>query len=132
MTYSLPNPSPDVRAITQERTSPSRALGPGRPVALDRSVGGVPAIGSTTVSTPSDARTGGYISWMRLVSWNVNGIRAVGNKGLFSPFVDELEPDVICLQETKAQQSQSVIELPAYEEHWNSAEKKGYSGTAIF
>ena len=69
---------------------------------------------------------------MRLVSWNVNGIRAVCNKGLFSPFVDELEPDVICLQETKAQQSQSVIELPDYEEHWNSAEKKGYSGTAIF
>jgi exodeoxyribonuclease-3 len=69
---------------------------------------------------------------MRLVSWNVNGIRAVCNKGLFSPFVDELAPDVICLQETKAQQSQSVIELPDYEEHWNSAEKKGYSGTAIF
>jgi len=56
----------------------------------------------------------------------------VHNKGLFTPFVDELSPDVICLQETKAQQSQSVIELPDYEEHWNSAEKKGYSGTAIF
>jgi exodeoxyribonuclease-3 len=69
---------------------------------------------------------------MKLVSWNVNGIRAVCNKGLFVPFIDELEPDIICLQETKAQQAQSVIELPAYEEHWNSAEKKGYSGTAIF
>lgn len=69
---------------------------------------------------------------MRLVSWNVNGIRAVARKGLFDPFVQSLEPDVICLQETKAQQSQSDVELAGYEEHWNSAEKKGYSGTAIF
>jgi exodeoxyribonuclease-3 len=69
---------------------------------------------------------------MRLVSWNVNGIRAVSNKGLFVPFVDELEPDVICLQETKAQPHQIEVQLPGYEEHWNSAEKKGYSGTAIF
>lgn len=69
---------------------------------------------------------------MRLVSWNVNGIRAVSNKGLLIPFVDELEPDVICLQETKAQQHQIEVQLPGYEEHWNSAEKKGYSGTAIF
>jgi exodeoxyribonuclease III len=69
---------------------------------------------------------------MRLVSWNVNGIRAVSRKGLFSPFVNELDPDVICLQETKALQAQSDVELPGYEEHWNSAEKKGYSGTAIF
>ena len=69
---------------------------------------------------------------MRIVSWNVNGIRAVERKQLFKPFVDELEPDIICLQETKAQQSQSSIELPGYMEYWNSAEKKGYSGTAIF
>ncbi len=69
---------------------------------------------------------------MRLVSWNVNGIRAVVRKELFAPFVEELQPDVICLQETKAQQSQAVIDLTGYEEHWNSAEKKGYSGTAIF
>lgn len=69
---------------------------------------------------------------MRLVSWNVNGIRAVSKKGLFTPFVEELDPDIICLQETKAQQSQSDVELPGFEEHWNSAEKKGYSGTAIF
>lgn len=69
---------------------------------------------------------------MRLVSWNVNGIRAVSKKGLFTPFVEELEPDVICLQETKAQQSQSDLQLPDYNEHWNSAEKKGYSGTANF
>jgi exodeoxyribonuclease III len=69
---------------------------------------------------------------MRLVSWNVNGIRAVTRKELFTPFLSELKPDVVCLQETKAQQSQSDLDLPDYEEHWNSAEKKGYSGTAIF
>jgi exodeoxyribonuclease-3 len=68
---------------------------------------------------------------MRLVSWNVNGIRAVSRKGLFDPFVSALEPDVICLQETKAQQGQSVHELSGFTEFWNSAEKKGYSGTAI-
>src|SRR5665213_1006514 len=73
-----------------------------------------------------------YIFYVRLVSWNVNGIRAVSKKGLFTPFVEELEPDVICLQETKAQQSQSDLQLPDYNEHWNSAEKKGYSGTANF
>lgn len=69
---------------------------------------------------------------MRLVSWNVNGIRAVSRKGLFEPFVRQLDPDVICLQETKAHQSQSDVDLPEYQEFWNSAEKKGYSGTAIF
>jgi exodeoxyribonuclease III len=69
---------------------------------------------------------------MRLVSWNVNGVRAVTRKGVFLPFVSELNPDAICLQETKAQQSQSEVDLPGYEEHWNSAVKKGYSGTAIF
>jgi exodeoxyribonuclease-3 len=69
---------------------------------------------------------------MRLVSWNVNGIRAVVRKELFVPFVDALQPDVICLQETKAQEGQAVLDLPGYHEHWNSAEKKGYSGTAIF
>jgi exodeoxyribonuclease-3 len=69
---------------------------------------------------------------MRIVSWNVNGIRAVSKKGLFTPFVEELQPDIICLQETKAQQEQSDVELAGYEEYWNSAVKKGYSGTAIF
>src|SRR3989338_870120 len=69
---------------------------------------------------------------MRLVSWNVNGIRAVHNKDLFLPFVRKLKPDIICLQETKAMQGQAEIDLPEYEEYWNSAEKKGYSGTAIF
>ena len=69
---------------------------------------------------------------MKLVSWNVNGIRAVEKKGLFTPAMEELEPDIICLQETKAQQHQSEVRVPGYIEHWNSAVKKGYSGTAIF
>lgn len=69
---------------------------------------------------------------MRIVSWNVNGIRAVHRKDLFLPFVSELSPDIICLQETKAEQHQSEVDLPEYEEYWSSAEKKGYSGTAIF
>lgn len=69
---------------------------------------------------------------MKLVSWNVNGIRAVHKKGLFLPFVEQLKPDVICLQETKAEQHQSEVDLPDYEEYWHSAQKKGYSGTAIF
>lgn len=70
---------------------------------------------------------------MKLVSWNVNGIRAVHNKRLFLPFVKKLNPDVICLQETKAERGQAEIDLPEYEEYWNSSStKKGYSGTAIF
>jgi len=69
---------------------------------------------------------------MKIISWNVNGIRAVHNKGLFIPFVEKYQPDILCLQETKAQQDQSEVDLPDYEEYWNSAEKKGYSGTAIF
>lgn len=69
---------------------------------------------------------------MRLVSWNVNGIRAVHRKELFLPMIQELKPDILCLQETKAERGQAVIDLPEYEEYWNSAEKKGYSGTAVF
>ena len=69
---------------------------------------------------------------MKLVSWNVNGIRAVHKKGLFMPMVEKLSPDVICLQETKAMQHESPIDLSGYHEFWNSAQKKGYSGTAIF
>lgn len=69
---------------------------------------------------------------MKLISWNVNGIRSVHNKGLFLPFVQKYKPDVICLQETKAMQGQAEIDLPDYEEYWNSATKKGYSGVAIF
>jgi len=69
---------------------------------------------------------------MKIISWNVNGIRAVVNKGVFLPFIQKYQPDILCLQETKAQEHQSKIDLPEYEEYWNSAHKKGYSGTAIF
>ncbi len=69
---------------------------------------------------------------MKIYSWNVNGIRAVIKKDAFVPFVQQHQPDILCLQETKAQQGQAEIDLPDYEEYWNSAEKKGYSGTAIF
>lgn len=69
---------------------------------------------------------------MKIISWNVNGIRAVHKKGLFLPFVDKYKPDIICLQETKAEKHQSEIDLLGYEEYWNSANRKGYSGTAIF
>lgn len=69
---------------------------------------------------------------MKLYSWNVNGIRAVINKGAFQAFVAEHQPDILCLQETKAKQGQAEIDLPDYIEYWNSAEKAGYSGTAIF
>ena len=69
---------------------------------------------------------------MKIISWNVNGIRAVHKKGLFAPFVKKYQPDIICLQETKAERHQSEVDLPNYEEYWNSATRKGYSGTAIF
>jgi exodeoxyribonuclease III len=69
---------------------------------------------------------------MKIYSWNVNGIRAVWNKGLFQKFIEEHDPDILCLQETKAQPEQSPVDLPQYKEFWYSAEKKGYSGTAIF
>lgn len=69
---------------------------------------------------------------IKLYSWNVNGIRAVTRKEQFVPFVEKHQPDILCLQETKAQQGQAEIDLKSYEEYWNSAEKKGYSGTAIF
>jgi exodeoxyribonuclease-3 len=69
---------------------------------------------------------------MKLVSWNVNGIRAVVRKGTFQEFVAGYKPDIICLQETKAERGQAEIDLLDYEEYWHSAEKKGYSGTAIF
>lgn len=67
-----------------------------------------------------------------VLSWNVNGIRAVVRKEVFQPFIERYRPDILCLQETKAERGQAVIDLPEYEEYWNSAEKKGYSGTAIF
>ena len=69
---------------------------------------------------------------MKIYSWNVNGIRAVWNKKMFQKFIEEYNPDILCLQETKAQQDQSEVDIKGYHEFWNSAEKKGYSGTAIF
>lgn len=69
---------------------------------------------------------------MKIVSWNVNGLRAVHKKGLFLPMTDRLRPDIICLQEIKSQQHQNEIDLKEYEEYWNPADKAGYSGTAIF
>lgn len=69
---------------------------------------------------------------MKLYSWNVNGIRAVINKGAFAEFIAKHQPDVLCLQETKAKQDQVVVDLAGYHEYWNSASKAGYSGTAIF
>jgi exodeoxyribonuclease-3 len=69
---------------------------------------------------------------MKFYSWNVNGIRAVVKKGTFQKFIAEHKPDILCLQETKAEKGQAEIDLPEYQEYWNSAEKKGYSGTAIF
>jgi len=68
----------------------------------------------------------------KIFSWNVNGIRAVHNKGLFLPFIEKYQPDILCLQETKAMQGQAEIDLPEYKEYWHAAERKGYSGTAIF
>lgn len=69
---------------------------------------------------------------MKIYSWNVNGIRAVLKKDRFEPFMRAHAPDVLCLQETKAERGQIEIDLPGYHEYWNSAERKGYSGTAIF
>ncbi len=68
---------------------------------------------------------------MKLISWNVNGIRAALNKG-FKEFFKEVDADIFCLQETKCQVGQVDLEFDGYKSYWNSAEKKGYSGTAIF
>ena len=69
---------------------------------------------------------------MKIISWNVNGIRAVLKKGFYD-FLEQYNPDIICLQETKAHKEQVDIDLPKYQyQYWNSAVKKGYSGTAIF
>ena len=68
---------------------------------------------------------------MRFISWNVNGLRACMNKG-FPDFFNHIEADAFCLQETKLQGGQIALDLPGYSQFWNYAEKKGYSGTAIF
>lgn len=68
---------------------------------------------------------------MKLISWNVNGLRAVMGKNFMEEF-NRLDADFFCLQETKLQQGQIELELPGYFQYWNYAEKKGYSGTAVF
>lgn len=68
---------------------------------------------------------------MKFISWNVNGLRACVGKG-FLDFFKETDADIFCLQETKLQAGQIDLELPGYHQYWNYAEKKGYSGTAIF
>ena len=68
---------------------------------------------------------------MKLISWNVNGLRAVLNKG-FMDFFNNIDADIFCIQETKMQEGQVELILDGYYQYWNSAVKKGYSGTAIF
>ena len=68
---------------------------------------------------------------MRLISWNVNGIRAAMKKG-FLEFAAEQDADILCIQETKMQEGQAEVPLEGYHQYWYSAEKKGYSGTAVF
>lgn len=68
---------------------------------------------------------------MKFISWNVNGLRAIVKKGFLDVF-NELDADFFCLQETKLQEGQIDLQLPGYYDYWNYAEKKGYSGTAIF
>ncbi len=67
----------------------------------------------------------------KLISWNVNGLRACMEKG-FPDFFKDVDADVFCLQETKLQEGQITMDLPGYHQYWNYAEKKGYSGTAVF
>lgn len=69
---------------------------------------------------------------MKIYSWNVNGLRAVLRKGALQDFIKKEQPDILCLQETKAKQGQAEVDFPEYEELWNSAERPGYAGTAIF
>ncbi len=68
---------------------------------------------------------------MKLISWNVNGIRACVQKG-FVDFFNEIDADIFCIQESKMQEGQLELDLPGYKQYWNYAKKKGYSGTAIF
>ncbi|MFV0485167.1 MAG: exodeoxyribonuclease III [Candidatus Saccharimonadales bacterium] len=69
---------------------------------------------------------------MRIFSWNVNGLRAILKKGELQSFIAGYKPDILCLQETKAKEGQAEVDLPEYQEIWNSAVRPGYSGTAIF
>ena len=68
---------------------------------------------------------------MKFISWNVNGLRASLKKGFMESF-KKLDADIFCVQETKMQPEQAILDLPGYKQYWNSAERKGYSGTAVF
>lgn len=69
---------------------------------------------------------------LKIFSWNVNGLRAVLKKGALQQFIENYNPDILCLQETKAKQGQAEVDLKEYKEIWNSALRPGYSGTAVF
>ena len=73
-----------------------------------------------------------YNKIMKIYSWNVNGLRSVLKKGTLNQLITEASPDILCLQETKAKPGQAEVDYPEYLELWNSAERAGYSGTAIF
>jgi exodeoxyribonuclease-3 len=68
---------------------------------------------------------------IKIYSWNVNGIRAVNNKGLWEPFIAKEQPDIVCLQEIKAKPEQIEVDIDGYDAFWYSADKPGYSGTAL-
>ena len=98
-----------------------------------------PSTSPTTAASPTLAKaragvppTASPVDNLHIFSWNVNGLRAVIRKGALERFINEYQPDILCLQETKAKQGQAEIDLPEYEELWNSAERPGYAGTAIF
>ena len=72
-----------------------------------------------------------YKFMKKLISWNVNGIRACAGKG-FMDFFNSIDADIFCIQESKMQEGQLTLDMPGYYQYWNYADKKGYSGTAIF
>ena len=77
------------------------------------------------------SRNGDELRMKKMISWNVNGLRACMKKG-FQEYFEAADADIFCLQETKLQEGQIDLELPGYHQYWNYAEKKGYSGTALF
>ena len=83
-------------------------------------------------STSALARWKRAPNMLKIYSWNVNGIRAVVRKELFAPFLAQEKPDILCIQETKAKPEQIELDLDGYRAFWYSADKAGYSGTAIF
>ena len=85
---------------------------------------------SPTPNAPATAQTAS--TTLKLFSWNINGLRAVLKKGALTEFLDATHPDLLCLQEIKAKPGQATLDLPEYLELWNSAERPGYSGTAVF